>query len=207
MFKKRQMLRLSIGLIAAVFLVACASTSYIPVRYQLAPTSKALQGQEVYLSVTDARTDTRIFDATAQKEFEGFNGEFALILAYGDEKGLRDGTYDLRTLFQQALRHRLQSTGVTVLDQAQEGKPSMHVDLREFLLSLQKSKWIATVSYKVSLSGDPNTVVTDTISGSAERVKVMGSGAAEKVLGEIFSDSLNRLDVVSLFTKAGLYSN
>jgi hypothetical protein len=192
---------------AAVCLAACASTSYIPVRYQLAPTSKALQGQEVYLSVTDARTDTRIFDATAQKEFEGFTGNFALILAHGDEKGLRDGTYDLRTLFHEALRHRLQSTGVKVLDQAQAGKPTMQVDLREFLLSLQKSKWVATVSYKVSLSGDPNTVVTDTVSGSAERVKVMGSGAAEKALGEIFSDSLNRLDVISLFTKAGLYSN
>ena len=207
MVKKRQALRLSIGLMAAVLMAACASTTYIPVRYQLAPTSKALLGQEVHLNVTDTRTDTRVFDATAQKEFEGFSGDFALILAYGDEKGLRYGTYDLRTLFQEALRHRLQSTGVKVLDQAQEGKPTMQVDLREFLLSLQKNKWIATISYKVSLSGDPQTVVSDTVSGSAERVKVMGSGAAEKVLGEIFSDSLNRLDVESLFTKAGLYSN
>jgi hypothetical protein len=80
----------------------------------------------------------------------------------------------------------------------------MAVHLNEFRLSLSKNKWVATVGYKVSLSGDPNTVVSETISGSAERVKVVGSGAAEKVLGEIFSDSLNRLDVVALFAKAGL---
>ena len=192
------------GWTVVMFLAACASATYIPVRYQLTPSSKALQGQEVYLKVADTRTDTRVFDATAQKEFEGFNGGFALVLAYGDEKGLVDGTYDLQTLFQEALRHKLQNTGAKVVDAPRDGIPTMQVDLREFLLSLQKNKWVATISYKVSLSGDPNTTVSDTVSGSAERVKVMGSGAAEKVLGEIFSDSLNRLDLVSLFAKAGL---
>jgi len=202
--RQRTTLRAGIGLIAVLLVAACASTAYIPVRYQLAPKSNALQGRQVFLTVTDTRTDTRIFDASAQKEFKGFNGNFALSLAYGDEKGLVAGTYDLATLFQEALRHKLQNTGVEVLSQPHTDAATMTVHLNEFLLSLQKNKWIATVSYKVSLSGDPNTVASDTISGSAERVKVMGSGAAEKVLGEIFSDSLNRLDVVALFTKAGL---
>ena len=94
MQKKQQVLRSGSGILFAILLVACASTAYIPVRYQLAPKSSALQNQTVYLKVSDARTDTRIFDASAEKEFANFNGNFALVLAYGDEKGLVDGTYD-----------------------------------------------------------------------------------------------------------------
>jgi len=202
--KQRTIFRTGLGLIAVLLLAACASTAYIPVRYQLAPKSKALQGKQVFLTVTDSRSDTRIFDAAAQQAFEGFNGYFALSLAFGDEKGLVAGTYDLTALFQEALRYKLQNTGVEVLSQPHDAATTMAVHLNEFLLRLSENKWAATVSYKVSLSGDPNTVVSQTISGSAERVKVVGSGAAEKVLGEIFSDSLNRLDVVALFAKAGL---
>lgn len=201
---KRVLLRVGIGFVAAFWAVACASPAYIQVRYQMDPKSNALQGKRTFLKVTDARTDTRIFDATAHKEFTRFNGRFALALAYGDEKALVAGTYDLPTLFREALQKKLENTGVEVLAQPQANAPTMVVHLNEFLIGLQKSKWVATVSYKVSLSADPQTVASDTISGSAERVKVMGSGAAEKVLGEIFSDSLNRLDVIALFDKAGL---
>jgi hypothetical protein len=193
-----------IVLVALLLVAACASTAYIPVRYQLAPKANALKGKQIFLTVTDARTDTRIFDAAAQQAFEGFNGYFALSLAYGDEKGLVAGTYDLAGLFQEALRYKLENTGVEVLSQPHDATATMAVHLNEFRLSLSKNKWVAAVGYKVSLSGDPNTVASETVSGSAERVKVMGSGAAEKVLGEIFSDSLNRLDVVALFAKAGL---
>jgi uncharacterized lipoprotein YajG len=195
---------MGIVLMAACLAGACASPSYINVRYQLAPKSNALQGKRTFLKVTDARTDTRIFDAAAHKEFTRFNGTFALALAYGDEKGLVAGAYDLPTLFQEALRKKLQDTGVEVLAQPRSDASTMMVNLNEFLIGLNKSKWVATISYSVSLSADPKTVAHDTISGSAERVKVMGSGAAEKVLGDIFSDSLNRLDVVALFDKAGL---
>jgi hypothetical protein len=202
--QKKQTLMAGCGFLLMLLLTACASTKYIPVRYQLAPQSKALEGKQLFLKVTDARTDTRLFNAAAQKEFEDFKGGFALTLAYGDEQGLVAGTYDLTTLFYEALRYKLQNMGIQVLDQLHSGTPIMHVNLKEFLLSLEKNKWMATLSYKVSLSAEPNTVASDTISGSAERVKVMGIGAAEKVLGDIFSDSLNQLDMAALFAKAGL---
>ena len=147
--RQRTIFRAGLGLIAVLLLAACASTAYIPVRYQLAPKSKALQGKQVFLTVTDSRSDTRIFDAEAQQAYEGFNGYFALSLAYGDEKGLVAGTYDLATLFQEALRYKLQNTGVEVLSQPHDATATMAVHLNEFLLSLSKNKWVAAVGYKV----------------------------------------------------------
>jgi hypothetical protein len=43
------------------------------------------------------------------------------------------------------------------------------------------------------------------ISGKAERVKLIGRGAAEKVIGEIFSEIVNKMDVYKLFLEAKLY--
>jgi hypothetical protein len=40
--------------------------------------------------------------------------------------------------------------------------------------------------------------VTKTISGDAERVKVIGQGDAEKILGEIFTEIVNQLDLSKL---------
>ena len=42
----------------------------------------------------------------------------------------------------------------------------------------------------------------ETISGSAERLKVMTKSDAEKVLSELLTDMANKLDVARLFQQA-----
>jgi hypothetical protein len=42
------------------------------------------------------------------------------------------------------------------------------------------------------------------VTGSAERLKVMGRGGAEKVIGEIFTEMINRLNIERLFAQAKL---
>lgn len=192
------------ALLAVLFLLACASGSYIKVRYQLPPRSNSLQGRQVFVAVEDRRTQRDIFDPSAREEFKYFTGLFALTLAYGDEKGLVTGTYDLPALFAEAMQRRLRHAGVQTLAAAQAGQPVMQIDLQDFTLKLEKRRWVATVAYTVSLTKDNRTVAKDEISGTAERVKVVGSGAAEKVLGDIFSDIVNRLELSNLFQQAGL---
>jgi hypothetical protein len=42
------------------------------------------------------------------------------------------------------------------------------------------------------------------ISGQGERVKLVGKGDADKVMGEVFEDLVNRLDLPRLFQQARL---
>jgi hypothetical protein len=44
----------------------------------------------------------------------------------------------------------------------------------------------------------------ENITGEGARYNFSGRGAAETVLGEIFTDSVNRLDINKLFQRAGL---
>ena len=42
------------------------------------------------------------------------------------------------------------------------------------------------------------------MTGGAERTKVMGKGGGEKLIGELFTDVINKLDIPKLFENAGL---
>jgi hypothetical protein len=41
-------------------------------------------------------------------------------------------------------------------------------------------------------------------SGEAERLKTVGHGAADKVMSELFTDTVNRLDIRRLFERSKL---
>ena len=56
--------------------------------------------------------------------------------------------------------------------------------------------------YEARLLKEDRLLAEQTISGDAERIKAFGIGDAEKVLGDIFSDSVNRLNVRKLFEQA-----
>jgi hypothetical protein len=58
---------------------------------------------------------------------------------------------------------------------------------------------MAAIKYDARLLKGDLLLVTKTISGDAERVKIIGQGDAEKVLGEIFTEIVNQLDVHKLF--------
>ena len=62
------------------------------------------------------------------------------------------------------------------------------------------------MSYQTKLLKDGNIILSETVSGKAERYKVVGSREAEKVIGELLTDMINQLDVQQLFRRAGLYS-
>jgi hypothetical protein len=82
--------------------------------------------------------------------------------------------------------------------------PLLEITLIKFFLDLKGRNWIADISYETKLTRDNKNIAREKVSGKAERYKVMGKGAGEKLIGEIFSESINQLDIEKLFKNAGI---
>ncbi len=189
---------LLITTLALFVLPACAGNSYVNVKYQL-PTAAAIPAeQKAGLAVADQRTDPAVFAGKAAEEFEHFTGLFSLTVA--QEKGNHlAGAFELTELFKEALKRRLEKSGITILPQAPSETPVINIGLTEFHITLEGRTWKAVLGYQVELTKEGQVLTTQTISGQAERAKIVGHGDAEKLLGEIFSDMVNRLDTQKLF--------
>jgi uncharacterized lipoprotein YajG len=183
---------------------ACAKKSYIDVSYRLPSTADTLAGRTVFVETHDLRNDTEIFNKRTNENFQHFTGLFSLTLVTPDDQSKVVGAYPLPKLFEAALTQRLQKLGVRVSAAPSPSVPVFQININQFHINLVGQKWMADISYEVSLTQDTQLVALEVVSGSAERLKVMGSGGAEKVIGEIFTDMINRLDIERLFQQAKL---
>jgi hypothetical protein len=182
---------------------ACASPPYLNVRYNLPPASDVLQGKKVILNLKDTRINKNIFTEKAQKEFDNFDGSFVLSLTEGKISGPVE-ILDLPSLFKEALKKRLETMGVEVVTGDMNDAPLLEITLEKFFLDLKGRNWIADISYETKLTRDNKNIAREKVSGKAERYKVMGKGAGEKLIGEIFSESINQLDIQNLFKNVGI---
>ena len=184
-------------------LTGCASTTYINVDYQLPTAPDKLQGQKVFLEYRDARVEKAFLSPTAQEEFKHFTGIFSLTLTGGQKDNLL-GSFDAASLFKEAFKRRLGSMGVEVATARADNQPVLEIVLKDFFLDLKDRKWKARIDFETQLTGAPGRVATQTVSGAAERLKTVGRGEAETVLGEIFTDAVNDVKISELFQKVGL---
>ncbi len=195
------------GLLAVVFAgmiaAGCAKPSYLDVRYALPPASHGLSGMQAALEIRDERAHMEIFAGDAKKEFEYFTGIFSLSLERGGASHVA-GTYDLPMLFAEAFRKRLAAIGVEVVSRPSENVPLVEIVLHRFLIEGAGRKWIADIAYEARLLVEGRTTATQAVSGKAERFKLMGHSGAEKVIGEIFTESVNKFDLSKLLDKAGM---
>jgi hypothetical protein len=182
----------------------CAHKSYIDVAYRLPPDAHSLTGRKGFIEIRDLRQDTDIFNLRAKDKFRNFNGLFSLLLITPAAQEEVVGSYELPMLFEKAFSRRLQELGVKVVEKPSADVPVFQIKLNRFWISLIGQKWQAKVSYEASLAQDTKMVARELVSGSAERVRVMGSGGAEKVIGELFTEMINRLDIERLFAQAKL---
>lgn len=183
-------------------MVACGGRSYLNVAYQLPEAYKGLPDQPVYLEVRDQRDGQDIFTPAAKKAFRHFTGLFSLEVIGANGTSQMAGAYDLAGLFEEALRERLKRQGVTVLDAPESEANRLAVSVDTFSIDLQNHKWVANVDYAVGLHKPSGTIIKEKIRANAERLKLMGKGNIEKVIGEIFSDSVNRLNLKRLLDTA-----
>ncbi|BBO85661.1 hypothetical protein DSCO28_62270 [Desulfosarcina ovata subsp. sediminis] len=183
---------------------ACTKQSYINVTYQLPASSDGLAGRTVFIETRDLRSDQEIFNAPAKKNFEYFTGLFSLSLEKPDTTATMLGAYPLPRLFETAMKQRLAQLHVKVTDERSPNVPVFQIKINRFRINLDGQKWRADISYEANLSEDAHLVAREVVSGTAERVKIVGSGGAEKIIGEIFTEIINRLNVERLFQQAKL---
>ena len=201
---KNVCLKMTILLLVATGCFSCAKKSYIDVDYRLPSAADTLAGRTVFVDTLDARNDTEIFSKRAKAKFEHFTGLFALSLEMHDNQQKVLGAYALPMLFETALKQRLQKLGVGVTGEPSPSVPVFQIKINQFHINLIGQKWLADISYEASLTQDTQRVAREMVTGSAERLRVMGSGGAEKVIGEIFTDMINRLNIERLFAQAKL---
>ena len=94
--------------------------------------------------------------------------------------------------------------GVKIISEDRKDLPSMEIGLKEFFLDYKNRKWITSISYQARLLKDEGNTATEKVSITGERTKTIGRLNVEKYLGEIFSNSLNKLDASKLFQQVGL---
>lgn len=198
-------IRCSVVLVLALLALAgCASTDFLPVRYQLPDRPDALTGRQVALKMVDQRGYAEIFGPRMRETFRHFTGHFSLSVARGQEEGTVLGAFDLIGLFREAMVQRLAAAGVRVVDQASPGTPELTVTLTEFWLDHDHVKWTARVDYRAELSAMEGPRASQNVSGTEERFRLPGSRDVQRVVSDIFTTMINRLDLAKLFADAGI---
>ncbi len=196
--------KIFIVLFTVLFASACATTSDIAIDYHMPPQSTILTGRHIYIEVVDARIEQSLLGPTAQDMFKYFTGTFSLTLTRENRKGALIGTFDLPPLFHETVTRRLQNMGAQVLTTRENNTPYLKIEITSFHLDLMGRKWISEITYDALLIRDNQILARQSISGQAERAKVIGRAQGQTVIGEIFTDVVNRLDIKDLFLKAEL---
>jgi len=183
---------------------ACASHNFLKVHYRLPSQSEALKGQTVYLSFKDMRPNKMFLTGNAKKELKNFSETFSLIVSKDNNSGDLVGAYEVSSLFIEIFKQRLKNSGVTVAVNMDQADAEIGIGLKTFLLDLKGRKWILDLNYQTNIVKDQHIASTQAFSGNAERLRVVGAGNAEKVISDLLTDMLNKLDLEKLFRDAGL---
>ena len=192
-------------LLISVVLISCASIPELQVLYQLPSPSTQLEGRSVTLVIDDTRPTKSILGKGAEAEFKGFSGNISLSIADHNDKGFRVGIFRVPNLMREAFKRKLENSGVKVLSEKTAGAPLLVIVLKEFSLNLVGREWLAKMSYEARLTtGKKGAVATQFINGQAERYKLIGRDSADTLMGEIFTDMVNSLNLARLFEQAGL---
>jgi len=183
--------------------VACAKPYHFYVKYDVPVSVSQSLEKRIYLKVIDGRETETFLSQAARNEFDLWDGTFALYYSEKKPKSAVD-TYSLTALIRTIMAQRLESKGIMVVDHHSAGLPTLEMTLKKLQLELQDRTWVSDIRYEVQLSSDNLKTGRETVSGKAERTKVMGRGAGEILVSEILTDTINRLDIDKLFKNAGL---
>jgi len=200
-FRKRWIFTIP-ALVLAFFAGACTPKPFLKVQYQLPSPSSTLEGEKVALAVSDMRGKNTFLTENAGKSLKNFDGTFSLVVLHEDGSGNLIGAYDLVSLLTEVFQQRLKNEGIQVAAVADDAPLELKIEIAEFQLDFTDRKWIVSMNYRVSLLDNGTLLSKESVSGEAERLKVRGKSDAEKILGELLSDMVNKLNLVRLFQPA-----
>jgi hypothetical protein len=181
----------------------CASKNFLKVNYQLPMESAELKETRVALTIKDMRANSTIVTPSAKKALKNFTGHFALIVVKENKDDKLAGAFGLSSMIREIFRHRLENAGVQVVTDEDFGDSIVEIVLKEFKLDLQNRKWIIQMNYQANLIKQNRVVAGETITGRAERLRVISGKNAEMIIGELVSDVVNRLNLSQLLKTAG----
>ena len=190
-----------IPLLFCVGLTACAQRPFLVVDYKTIEASNQLAGKQVRLQVKDLRTDPSIFTPEAAADFPGFQEQYRFVEASEASKAASNDL-DLTSLVYQAFALRLEKMGAEVVDLDRDNVPLFQVSIKQLKIDLKDSRWVTSVSFEGNLSVDGRLIAKETVSGEAERIKILGSGGADENFSNIFTEIINRLNIAKLFKHA-----
>lgn len=178
---------------------ACSTKPFLIVHYQLPSPTDTLAGKEVSQVITDIRETRAFLGENAKKSLREFNETYSLVVIKEDGSGNLRGIYEIDALIAEIFKQRLNSLGLQVSPPANQSDYELEIKLKEFKLDLAGHKWVVNMDYQAILLKNNRLVAMESVNGSAERLKVMGKSDAEKLLGELLTDMVNKLDLVKLF--------
>jgi len=197
-------IKVLLTLLPVLFTGSCTSIPELQVQYTLPSPSEPLKGRAVALTIEDQRTSPSILGRGAEDDFEGFSGSVSLSIADAGNKALKVGIFQVPNLMKEAFTRRLQNTGLKVLSESTSGVPRLVINVKVFSLDLIGREWLAKMSYEAKLIGENGAEATQFVNGEARRYKVIGREGVDILLGDVFTDMVNSLNPVRLFTQAGL---
>lgn len=187
-----------------LLIVSCTKIQYIQVDYRLPPEKVDLKDKKVLLTFQDNRNRKDILGAGAKPDYKNFSNNFSYSLARGTEKGFKIGVFDLPDLFMETFTNRLENSGLTVLKEKGGEDAEVVIVLKEFFLDLVNRMWKFNMAYEARLVKEGKVLTTQMKSGKGERLKLYGRKEADTVVGETYTDMVNRLNVERLFQQGGM---
>jgi uncharacterized protein YdaU (DUF1376 family) len=191
-------------LLMILFLWSCSPLPHLKVNYGLPSRTEDLKGTKVFLVIEDMRSKKDILGPGGREEFPGFSGNLSFSVSRGTEPGFKVGVYDLLSLYRKACEKRLENEKVRIVTSKKESRAELRIVLQEFYLDLAKRKWKVRVAYEARLIQDGNLLAKQMVSAEGERLKLIGQTQADELLSEIFTDTLNKLNLDQLFRQGGL---
>ena len=185
------------------FIVSCTTISFLKVNYHLPVTTNDLKGKSVFLSFEDARQSKDLLGEGARQDFKNFSENISFSVSQGTENGYNLGVFDLSALFVEAFKRRFEALGIEVVQKKKESQIEIKIVLTAFLLDQVGRSWTFDMGYEARLIKGGDMLTKQMISGQSERVKLIMLREADILVGESFTDLVNRLDLERLFQQAG----
>ena len=190
---------LSIILFVGVATSFCTSKNFIAVNYQLPGEPKIPGETSVSLDFKDSREDPAIVTKNAKTALKDFSGNFTLVVVQPNNDKRLAGAFSLPSMITQIFKHRLENAGIGVAPEGQQRETVVEIILKAFKLDLVERKWVINMTYQANLIRQGQFIAGETVTGRAERLRVVGSKDAEMVIGELITDVVNRLNLSDLF--------
>jgi hypothetical protein len=185
-------------------IMSCAAIPRLNVTYRLPTTPGKVQPTPVHLSVQDERQSDELMGRGARKDFGGIPVSMALNVKRGEEEVHGVGVFELPMLLKEGFARRIEQAGFDVSSERRSGQAEISILLKEFFLDLVDRKWRFAMAYEARLVKDGKVLSSQTISGSAERLKIFGHKQADEVVAEVFTDTLNQFNPGRLLQLAGM---